>query len=94
MDKTISFSSKVTASDSVLIREWEGGAVLLNLDNESCYSLDEVGTHMWAVLTTSPSIAAAHAALLEKYDVAPDKLESAMRVLIGQMVDNGLLVLT
>ena len=94
MDKTISFSSKVTAPDSVLFRELEGEAVLLNLDNETYYGLDDVGTHMWAVLTTSPSIATALAALLEEYDVAPDQLEADMRVWIGELVDNGLLVLT
>ena len=79
--------------DSVLIRELEGEAVLLNLDNETYYGLDEVGTRMWAVLATSPSIAAAHAALLEEYDVAPDRLESDLRVWIGQLVENGLLIL-
>ena len=93
MDQPISFASKVTAPDSVLIRELEGEAVLLNLDNETYYGLDEVGTRMWAVVTTAPSIAAAHAALLQEYDVAPDQLASDLRVWIGQLVDNGLLIL-
>ena len=44
-------------------------------------------------MTAAPSIAAAHAALLQEYDVAPDQLASDLRVWIGQLVDNGLLIL-
>lgn len=94
MDKTISMTSRVTAPDSVLVRELGGEAVLLNLDSETYFGLDDVGTRMWAVLTTSPSIAAAHAVLLKEYDVDPDRLASDLLTLVGELVDHGLLILT
>lgn len=94
MDKPLSFASKVTAPDSVLIRELAGEAVLLDLDSGAYFGLDDVGTHMWGVLTTSPSIEAAYTALLEQYDVAPEVLEADLRAWIGQLVDQGLLLVT
>ena len=93
MDKPISFASKVTAPDNVLFRELEGEAVLLNLDNETYYGLDDVGTRMWAVVTTAPSIADVYAALLQEFDVAPDQLESDLRAWLDELLENGLLVL-
>lgn len=94
MDKEISFASKVTVPDGVLIRELGGEAVVLNLDNECYYGLDDVGTHMWGVLTSSPSIDDAYATLLQEYDVAPEVLEADLRVWLGQLLENGLLILT
>lgn len=92
MDSAISFSDRVAAPESVLMREMSGEAVLLNLDNESYYGLDDVGTRMWNVLTTSPSIQDAYAALLTEYDVEPERLEADLRELIGQLVEQGLVI--
>lgn len=91
MNMEIAFSQKVVAPDSVLFRELGGEAVLLNLDNESYYGLDEVGTRMWNLLTTSPSIQDAHAALLDEYDVEPERLAADVRELVGELVEQGLL---
>ena len=76
--------------ESVLFRELDGEAVLLNLDTEQYLGLDEVGTRMWTLLTTAPTVQAAYDALLAEYDVAPDTLRHDVEVLVGQMVEHGL----
>lgn len=83
-------SRKVTVPDNVLFRELEGGAVLLNLKTESYLSLDDVGTRMWHVFTTEPSIEAACEKLLAEYDVAPEVLRRDVETLLSQMVEHGL----
>jgi hypothetical protein len=89
----ISFSSRIIVPDSVLFRELDGEAVLLNLDTESYLGLDEVGTRMWMLLTTSPSIQVAYEALLAEYAVTPETLHHDLEVLLSQMVDHGLVEL-
>ena len=89
----ISFSSKVVVPDTVLFRELDGEAVLLNLNTESYLGLDDVGTRMWTLLTTQPSIQVAYDALLVEYDVAPDVLRNDVEVLVGQMLEHGLVEL-
>jgi len=91
--KTIPFTNKVVVPDTVLFRELEGGAVLLNLKTESYLSLDTVGTRMWHVLTTEPSIDAAVERLLAEYDVAPEVLGRDVEALLGQMLEHGLVEL-
>jgi Coenzyme PQQ synthesis protein D (PqqD) len=86
-------SRKVIASENVLLRELSGEAVLLNLDSEMYFGLDEVGYRMWTVLTASDSIAAAYDQLLIEYEVDPEQLWESLDALIGECTEHGLLQL-
>ena len=89
----ISFASKVRVPDTVLFRELEGESVLLNLKTESYLGLDEIGTRMWALFTTRPSVQAAYEALLTEYDVSPEVLRKDVEALLEQMIEHGLVEL-
>lgn len=89
----IPFGKRTVIPAHVVVQEVEGESVLLNLDSERYFGLDETGTRMWVVLAESASIQVAYEALLAEYDVAPEVLRSDMEDLIGQMVENGLLEL-
>ncbi|NLW49901.1 MAG: PqqD family protein [Candidatus Brocadiaceae bacterium] len=86
----VPFSQRVSAAENVLINVLDGEAVLLNLDNETYYGLDEVGARMWQVLMESDSIQSAYEALLDEYDVEPETLRADMRDLIARLVEQGL----
>jgi hypothetical protein len=86
-------SRKVVASENVLLRELSGEAVLLNLDSEMYFGLDEVGYRMWTVLTGSDSIGAAYEQLLSEYEVEPEQLWESLDSLIGECREQGLLQL-
>jgi Coenzyme PQQ synthesis protein D (PqqD) len=82
---------RLTAPEHVMFRELDGEAVLLNLQNEMYYGLDEVGTRMWTLLTTSDSVQAAMDAMLEEFDVTPEILEQDVAKMIKELQTNGLL---
>lgn len=84
-------NSKVSVPDGVLIRELGGESVLLNLASETYFGLDDVGSHMWAVLTASPSIDVAWQSLAEAYDVDPAQLKVDLDTFVAKLVDLGLL---
>jgi len=89
----ISFASRVVVPDTVLFRELDGESVLLNLETESYLGLDAVGTRMWALFSTLPSIQAAYDTLLSEYDVAPEVLRRDVEALLDQMIEHGLVQL-
>ena len=89
----IAFSSKIVVPDTVLFRELDGESVLLNLNTESYLGLDDVGTRMWALFTTEPSIQAAYDKLLAEYDVTLEVFYYDVEILLGQMLEHGLVVL-
>lgn len=83
---TISFDCRLTVPSDVLVRELDGQAVLLNLDNEAYYGLDEVGTRMWNLATAASSVAAAYTTLLDEYEVEPEQLRADLTALLTQLV--------
>jgi hypothetical protein len=87
----ISFEDRVTIPKDVLLSGLEGESVLLNLESERYFGLDEVGTRMFSVLTESNSIQAAYEVLLDEYDVDAESLRSDLISLIDNLVDQGLM---
>ena len=81
---------RVVVPADVLVRELDGESVILNLKSERYFGLDEVGTRIWAVLSTSESIQSAYEMLLSEYDVDGEQLRRDMQELVEQMVAHGL----
>jgi hypothetical protein len=89
--RPIPFSARVRVSDSVLFRELDGESVLLSLDRETYFGLDEVGTRTWQLLTTQPSIEAAFETLRAEYDVDSEQLRRDLEDLLDQLTTHGLI---
>ena len=87
----LSLNTKVAVPENILTQNVRGESVLLNLNNECYFGLDKVGTRMWATLSQSESIQAAHEILIEQYEVAPDVLQNDLMNFIEKMVKHGLL---
>ena len=87
----LTFKDRATAPKHVLVRLLDQESVLLNLETERYFSLDETGTRMWQLLTTSPDIDAAYQELLAEYDVQPELLRENLTELVGHLVEHGLL---
>jgi hypothetical protein len=84
----------VEISPEALFQELEGEAVLLNLQSERYYGLDDVGTRMWQLLAENGDVGAALTQLLREYDVDAAQLESDLAALIGRLAEAGLLSVT
>lgn len=81
---------RIEIPDGVLVRELQGETVLLHLDSECYFGLDEVGTRMWRALSTTATTAEACESLLAEFDVEPDRLRADVDELIGQLAEAGL----
>ena len=87
---TISFSDRVQIPDDVLISNLQQESVILNLDSERYFGLDDVGTRILSVLTTSNSIEAAYQTLLNEYDVDGPVLRQDLLEIVEKLVDQGI----
>jgi len=88
---SISFSDRVKIPDDVLISKLQEESVILNLDSERYYGLDDVGTRFLAVLSTSDSIEAEYETLAGEYDVDPPTLRQDLLELVKNLHDQGLI---
>ena len=85
------WESNLRVGEQTLHEEIDGEAVLLNLGSGKYYGLDEVGSRMWALLIRHRSMEPAYRALLEEYDVAPERLQRDLLTLVEDLVAHGLL---
>lgn len=87
----VTFKDRAAAPAHVLVRILDQESVLLNLETERYFGLDETGTRMWQLVTTSPNIDAAYQELLAEYEVQPEQLRENLTELLGRLVEHGLL---
>ena len=87
---SISLSDRVRVPDDVLISNLQEESVILNLNSERYFGLDNVGTRMLSLLSESDSIEAAYEALLSEYDVDPQVLRQDLTSLIESLIEQGL----
>jgi hypothetical protein len=85
------FTSRVNTAPDVMLRVIGEEAVILNLKSELYLGLDPVGTRMWMVLHSAPSIQAAYELLLAEFEVEPERLRRDLDKLLDQMLEQGLI---
>jgi len=88
IQKTTAF----TVSKDVLFQEVSGETVLLDLNSESYFGLDEVGTRIWALIQEGRAVGEVVATLLEEYDVDRATLEADVAALLASLLEAGLVV--
>ncbi len=81
---------RVEKPEGVLVRQLGRESVLLNLDTESYFGLDDVGARMLDVLVASPGLDEAFATLLSEFDVDPAQLRSDLEAFVSRLERAGL----
>lgn len=80
-----------TVSSEVLCSEVDGCLVLLNMENETYYSLNAVGSRVWRLLEQQVASPGIVEAMLEVYDVEEVRLQRDLDELLKRLSDAGLL---
>ena len=84
-------TKKITISKEALSQEVNGETVILDLNSESYFGLDEVGTRIWQLLQEHGDVQKAFDVMLDEFDVEEDQLENDMSALLDEMLEKGLL---
>src|SRR5215470_6514259 len=87
----VTLEDRVVQPSHVLIRFLDKESVLLNIDTERYFGLDETGTRMWQLATAAPKVQDAFQQLLGEYDVQPEQLRENLTELLDRLIENGLL---
>lgn len=82
---------RITVPESVLFRDLDGEAVLLETGTGRYYGLNGVGTRMWSLLHLHGEIDAACRALLAEYDVPETRLREDLGRFVETLAERGLL---
>ena len=84
-------SSIVVATKDQASADLAGEAVILNLESGVYYGLDAVGARIWNLIQEPRTVNEIRDALLEEYEVEPDRCERDIVALLEQLADAGLI---
>lgn len=90
----MNLDQKVTFADTVFAQEVDGEMVLLDMESENYFGLDEVGTSIWKAMQEYGSLQEVFNALLEQYDVEAEVLEKDLSDFVGKLLESGLVEVT
>ena len=80
----------VRAAESVLVKEMDGEAVLLDLASETYFGLDRTAFRIWSALTSCPTVEAALEDLAREYEVDGPVLAADVLNLLETLERKGL----
>jgi hypothetical protein len=86
-------AQKIKVFPQVLFQEIGNEAVLLDLNSERYFGLNEVGTRAWQLITEYGDTHAVCQAMLDEYAVPEECLYQDINELIAQFVSAGLIAL-
>ena len=82
---------KFSIPGDVLFQDVSGETVLLDMDSEQYFGLDEVGTRIWAMLNEGRAAGQIVDMLLEEYEVERVSLEADVNELLTSLLEAGLI---
>jgi len=82
--------TRVVASQEQVSCDLGGEAAILNLKNGIYYGLDPVGARVWNLIQQPRTLAELREILVAEYDVDAARVESDIRGLLTQLLDNEL----
>ena len=84
-------TEQVKFADSVFAQEVDGEMVLLDMNSENYFGLDEVGSSIWqAIEAEEGMLERVLEVLLEEYDVEESVLKHDLLVFVDKLAESGL----
>ncbi len=81
---------KINIPQSLFVQEVDGEMVLLDMNSENYFGLDEVGTAIWQAMQEKETLKEVFEVLLEQYEVEPEVLEKDLLSFVEKLVESGL----
>lgn len=88
--QTLKTSTIITAKDQVWC-EMAGEAVILHLKSGIYYGLNPVGARIWSLIQDPRTVDSVLTALVEEYEVDPNRCEQDLFALLQDLQDRGLI---
>lgn len=89
----MNLNQTITISPDVISQEVSGETVLLDLESENYFGLDEVGTRIWQLLQENKDLSSVVTTMLEEYEVSEEQLNEDLSSLLGEVHKMGLITM-
>ncbi len=94
MTQEITVNSVVTKTDNYISSELDGGLVMMSLENNSYYGLDEIGKKVIDMAETPVNVQQITETLSKEYDVDINQCQSDVIQLLNNLQKEGIISVT
>lgn len=91
---SLSTRTRVTVPDHVITRVVGGRTVILDVQSGRSFTLDPVGSQVWALLEQTKTLSGTIEALQRRFDAEPAQIERDVTDLVERLAAGALLTLT
>jgi hypothetical protein len=91
--QNMNLNQNISLSPDVISQEVSGETVLLDLESENYFGLDEIGTRIWQLIKETNELQSIFDTLLEEYDVSEERLQLDVTTLLTEIEGLGLVKL-
>jgi hypothetical protein len=91
MGRGVSFQSVVVAAHDQASSHVAGETIVLGLRRSAYYGMDHVGARVWSLLQQPRPVAELHAAILDEYDIDPERCERDLVAFLDDLLAEGLI---
>ena len=91
--QTMNLNQTIALSPDVVSQKVSEETVLLDLESENYFGLDEVGTRIWQLIKETNELQSIFDTLLEEYDISEARLQLDLTTLLTEIEGLGLVTL-
>ncbi|MEZ4516167.1 MAG: PqqD family protein [Chloroflexota bacterium] len=78
-------------NEDVIYRRIEDEFVLINLQSDQIFTLNQTGSTFWELLMEGLPVSEIRARLLDAYDVSPEDLDAEISLMVEKLTSEGLI---
>lgn len=86
----MNLNQQIVFADTVFAQEVDGEMVLLDMNSENYFGLDEVGSDIWKAIEEKKVLKEVLERLLEQYDVEEEVLKKDLFSFVEKLEESGL----
>ena len=86
----MNLNQKIIFAETVFSQEVDGEMVLLDMNSENYFGLDETGTAIWQAIQNTGSLQKVYEEMLEQYEVEPEVLQKDLLDFAQKLSNSGL----
>ncbi len=90
----VSVDSTIVATKEQVSADLAGESVILNLKSGVYYGLDPLGATVWGLIQKPKSLSEVRDAVLQEYEVEPERCERDLMALFQELAEEGLVEVT
>lgn len=85
MNKDLNLNSIIVKNDSLISSKLDEGLVMMSLENNSYYGLDEIGKRVWEIIEDKISVQDLINILTNEYNVSNEECQKDIMELLKQL---------